>query len=279
MTNTGRYNALVLAAQRSKEGDPLAPFCNNGNKNLIEVHGRPMIAWVLETLLQAPEINQVLVSIEKPELLAGIPEIQPAIESGVLIPVPAKENLYLSVVSALNHEGVSRCPAVITTADNPLLTTDMVRHFCAETDASKADAAVAMVSAPVMQARYPEGQRRFYGFRSGEYSNCNLYALTTDSALDAARAFEGGGQFRKKLGRIIKAFGLSSFILYALKVRTLEGFGEHLSKRLGIALKFVTMPFPEACIDVDNERTLRITREIFQERERDQACPPIAGTA
>ena len=38
---TGRYNALVLAAQRSKEGDPLAPFCNNGNKNLIEVHAGP----------------------------------------------------------------------------------------------------------------------------------------------------------------------------------------------------------------------------------------------
>ena len=105
----------------------------------------------------------------------------------------------------------------------------MIQHFCAETDARGSDAAVAMVSAPVMKAKYPEGQRRFYAFAGGEFSNCNLYALTTDAAMDAARAFEGGGQFRKKLGRIIKAFGLSSFVLYALRVRSLDGFGQHLS--------------------------------------------------
>ncbi len=281
MSSQGRYNALVLAAQRSREGDPLAPFCNNGNKNLIDVHGRPMVAWVLETLLEASEIDQVLVSIEDPNLLQtaieGISSLQNALDAGTLVAVPAQENLYQSVLSALSHEGVDRCPAIITTADNPLLTPEMIRHFTAQTDAQGAEAAVAMVSAPLMKARYPEGQRRFYAFRGGEYSNCNLYALTTETALDAARAFEGGGQFRKKLSRIVKAFGLASFVLYALRIRTLAGFGQHLSRQLGIRLRFVTMPFPEACIDVDNERTLRIAREIFLERDR--ACRPIAGTA
>ena len=111
----------MLAAQRSKEGDPLAPYCNNGNKNLIEVHGRPMIAWVLETLLRAPEIKQVLVSIEDSTLLAGIEGTQDAMDRGQLIAVPSKENLYRSVASALTHDAISRCPANITTADNPLL--------------------------------------------------------------------------------------------------------------------------------------------------------------
>ena len=49
-----------------------------------------MIAWVLETLLRAPEIDQVLVSIEDPKLLAGIEGIQDAMERGELIPVPSK---------------------------------------------------------------------------------------------------------------------------------------------------------------------------------------------
>ena len=142
----------------------------------------------------------------------------------------------------------------------------MIRHFCEQTDASGADAAVAMVEAPVMKARYPEGQRRFYAFKDSEYSNCNLYALTNDRTINAARVFEGGGQFRKKVTRIIRAFGVSSFILYALRIRSLAGFAQHLSNKLGISISFVTMPFAEACIDVDNERTLRITREIFQER-------------
>lgn len=267
--NTARsYNALVLAAQRSRQGDPLAAFCNNDNKNFIDIHGRPMIAWVLETLLGASEIDRVFVSIEAASLLDGIENIRDALESGRLVPVPAKENLYKSVVSALNHEGSPHCPAIVTTADNPLLTGEMIRHFCRQTDESGADAAVAMVSAPVMKARYPEGQRRFYAFRGGEYSNCNLYALTTEKAIDAARVFEGGGQFRKKVMRIIRAFGITSFIFYAMRLHSLAGFAEHLSRQLGVRLNFVTMPFPEACIDVDNERTLRITREIFRERER-----------
>ena len=268
MTTHGGYTALVLAAQRQKEGDPLAPFCNNGNKTLIEIGGRPMLAWVIETLLDTPEINQVLVSIENPALLDAVAGFETARSSGRLKAVQAADNLFDSVQGALEGEPGegSACPALITTADNPLLTREMVTHFLRGVHESGAEAAIAMTRAEVLRAKYPNGQRRFYDFTNGQFSNCNLYAIRTSRAIAAAEAFRHGGQFRKKAGRILKAFGPLTFMLYFLRALSLDAMGERLSRGFGVRIRFVIMPFAEACIDVDNERTLKVARQIMETR-------------
>lgn len=255
------YTVLLLAAQR-RGGDPLSALAGNRHKCLIDIHGRPMIAWVLETLLAAPMVKRVLISIEDKSVLDGVPQAADARVTAV----PSAGNLYSSIDRALSKGGGANYPVIITTADNPLLSVDMLAHFCRELETRKADAAAAMTRAGVMQAKYPDGQRRFYGFRDDEYSNCNLYALAGERALHAARIFQGGGQFRKKTVRILRAFGLFNLILYKFRALSLDRFAERLSLGFGVRLAFIEMPFAEAPIDVDNERTLRVARGIIGQR-------------
>ena len=262
MTAASGYSAIVLAAQRSG-GGPLSALTGNRHKCLIDIHGRPMISRVLETLLAAPMIKHVLVSIEDQSVLDGVPEVA---DARVRV-VASADNLYASVRQAL-AQGDDNWPALITTADNLVLTVEMVTHFCREFERANADAAAAMTRAGVMQARYPDGQLRFHGFRDDAYANCNLYALRGAGALRAASVFRTGGQFRKKIMRIARAFGLFNLILYKLRVLTLAGFARHLSRRFGVRLALIEMPFAEAPIDVDDERTLRVAREIIEQRQQ-----------
>ena len=258
------YTALVLAAQRQHADDPLAHRSGGRNKNFIPIAGRPMIDWVLETLLDHERIRQVVVSIEEPELLRELPRVRQAIEDGRLRVSASGSDLYESVRWSLGDDAAF--PAIVTTADNPLLSVAMVDHFCRLLDKNDPDAAIAMTRADVLRAEYPDGQRRFYDLSDGEYSNCNLYAIRRPEALAAAEMFRGGGQFRKKASRMVRAFGIGTFLRYRFGRLSLDNAAARLSRGFGIDLRFVIMPFAEACIDVDNERTFNVASEILQNR-------------
>ncbi|MEO0974380.1 MAG: nucleotidyltransferase family protein [Pseudomonadota bacterium] len=263
-----RFTALVLAASRGNPNDPLAPHCDGGNKCLIDVAGQPMIVWVLRTLLASPQISRVLVSTDDDQLLDDLPEFADARSRGDLQLVPSGKNLFESVASALRADLQGNLPALITTADNPLLTVEMVEYFCKSVVATRASGAIAMTRAEVMRAEYPNGQRRFYAFKDGEFSNCNLYAVVKEDAVGGARIFAEGGQFRKKTMRILNAFGLVNLLLYRLGVLSLQDVAERMSRLVRAPISFVEMPYATACIDVDNERTLTLARHIMEERGR-----------
>src|SRR5690606_38334382 len=131
--------------------------------------------------------------------------------------------------------------------------------FCGEAQQSRAEVLIAVTRANDVLAAYPEGLRAFHRLRDQGYSSCNLYSIRSEDAIHAAKAFEGGGQFGKKPKRILKAFGLRALLFYKLKLFTLQGFMRHLSKRNGLEVGAVIMPFPEAPIDVDNARDFVLT--------------------
>ena len=273
------FIAVVLAAQRSRSGDPLEHRAGGGNKNFILLNGQPMLNWVVECLLHAPEVRRVVISMESPERLDELTGFEAARRAGRLVAVRSHDNLYSSLEAALSTTSGFSVPALVTSGDNPLLTPDMVRHFCGEVTARGLEAAIAMTPADVMRARYPDGQRRFYAFADGEYSNCNLYAITTARSVSAARIFQGGGQFRKNALRMLKAFGWINVLLYRLRRLRLADFGVRLSVAFGVPFGFVPMPFAEACIDVDNERTFVIAESILIERGSQAVTPATRAPA
>lgn len=260
-----KYTAIVLAAQRQGAIDPLFAHTRGGHKCLLDIAGRPMISWVLSALLNSPSIRQVVVSADDTAILDELNGFEQERRSGRLTLENSESNLYASVVKSMGGERAPRCPVLITTADNPLLTPEMLAYFVANIGA-QSDVAVAMTAAKVMQEKYPDGQRRFYQFSDGNYSNCNLYAITSASAVNSAKIFAHGGQFGKKALRMLRAFGLLNFLLYRFGYLSLNTCGKRLSRGFNAQVQFVEMPFAEAPIDVDNERTLRIAREIMLTR-------------
>lgn len=269
MTQTGTsdlFTALVLAGSRAGAADPVAAARGCSHKCLTPVDGTVMLERVVRTLVEAKHIGAIIISIENEALLRSVPYMRELLNAGRLIFSPAADNLYLSVKSAVGRTAAPY-PLLITTGDNALHTPDMLNHFTSECRKKPADVAAAMTPSDVILATYPDGKRAFHRLQDGGWSSCNLYALMTGKGLVSARAFTGGGQFGKKPGRILKAFGLGFMIRYHFSLSTLDGLARHLSKRWSLTLRAVSMPFADAPIDVDTLEDLERTERILRSRK------------
>lgn len=253
------FTAIILAAQRAGQIDPLAEAAGISHKALVPIAGAPLIVHVAEALLVTPGLTRLRVVIE-PAMFAPIAT---ALDHPWQLDfVPAADNLADSVIAAA--DGVDEA-MIVTTADNVLLTPGAVVQMLDVLEGG-ADAAIAMATKASVMAAHPSGQRRFYKFTDNEYSNCNLYAFANRKAVAAAESFRSGGQFAKKPRRLIAAIGVINVLMFAMHWLSLRGALERLSRRLRLRIEPVVLEDGAHAIDVDNQRTWRVAAILLEQR-------------
>jgi GTP:adenosylcobinamide-phosphate guanylyltransferase len=265
-----KFTALVLAASRRGAQDPVAQIQGLSHKCLVKLNGVPMVQRVIEGLRGAKHIGRIYVSIEDPAILRSIPEMAAMLDKSEIFTVPSEGNLAQSVYNAVSNIDTP-FPLVVSAGDNALHTPEMIDHFCNEVAATEGDAFVAMTRAQLILDKYPGGQRAFHRLKDEAYSSCNLYCLKTEKAVRAAEAFATGGQFGKKPERIINAFGIWAFILYKLRLVTLDGVMRQISRAMKVTVKKALIPWAEGPIDVDNPKDYALVTKILEDREGKRA--------
>lgn len=256
-----RFTALILAASRGA-ADPVAKSEGISHKCLVDVAGTPMLVRVVDTLMASPSIGAIAISIEAPEVLEALAPVAEAVEAGRITVLPSGPTTSASVLRAVEALGTPY-PLLIATADNPLLTPEMVEHFCAEALASDADLTAALASETVVREAVPTAQRTFLRFRDGRYSGCNLYALTREAGLGAVRFWAAAERHRKRPWRLVASFGLVSLALFLLGRLSLDEAFVRASKVMKVRARAIAMPFPTAPIDVDKPADLALVRQIL----------------
>lgn len=255
--------AIVLAGRRSGGLDPLAAAASVPLKCLVPVGGRPLIDHVIAALLASPSITTVRVVVDEVDLLrAHIAETFPAPAVPVQI-VAAAHHLVDSIVAGAAGADY---PLLITTADNVMLTPQSVEEFVAGASADNQGVAVALARREAVMAAHPEGQRRFYRFSDGEFSNCNTYWIGAESALSGAETFRSGGQFIKYPSRIAKTFGLWNLVKFYFGLGTVQACLDGIGRKLGFPVRMVELSDGAMAIDVDNERSHRVTGKLLEQR-------------
>ena len=259
-----KVTALIMAGKRSGVLDPLAENAGVAQKCVVPVHGKPMIEHVVEALAACERVDAIHVVAHEHDEIASIPLVKRLSDQGRLHFREGKFNLVDSVVSGA--EGAS-FPLLITTADNCLVTADGYAEFVDKALATDSQAAAAMARKEDVLAADPVGQKRFYEFSDGEYSNCNTYWIGSQEALSAAEIMREGGQFVKFPSRIIKAFGLMNLIRFYFGWGSKERLFEQVSRRFGFKLSILVLSSGEFAVDVDNERTFAVTERLLNKRE------------
>lgn len=262
---------IVLAGKRSGTLDALAGARGVSHKCIIPVLEQPLISHVLETIASTLPEAQIRVSIEDSSVIAAVPIVQRLMAEGRLAAFEAQGNLVESVGLALAGAAY---PVLITTADNALLTPQAITSML--NTRPGADALVALARKEQIIAAHPTGKNRYYEFRNGGFSNCNLFLLRGPRAIRAAEAFRTGGQFLKTRGRMLKAFGLLSALMYRSGWFTVETMFERVSSRLGVDVRPVIFDDGRLAIDVDDESSLRAVEDILQRSTRQRATPAMA---
>ncbi|WP_370191349.1 hypothetical protein [Qipengyuania sp.] len=261
--NDGKVTALIMAGKRSGVLDPLAERAGVAQKCVVPVGGMPMIERVVMNVAASPRIGEIRVVAHEPDEIAAIPSIARLVEQGRLVFRPGAFNLVDSVFAGAEGAGY---PILITTADNCLWLPEDFTEFADKAIASQAGAAAALARKEDVIAADPEGQKKFYEFSDGGYSNCNAYWIGNAEALSAAEIMRGGGQFVKFPSRIAKAFGVVNLIRFFLGWGTKEKLFAQVSRRFGFKLVPLEMDHGYCAIDVDNERTFQVTEKLLTKR-------------
>ena len=268
MANETKVTALVMAGKRSGVLDPLAERAGVAQKAVVPVNGVPMVERVVKQVAACERVGQIRIVAHEPDEIAALPTIAQLVEEGRLVFTEGKFNIVDSVFSGA--EG-AEFPLLITTADNCLVTPEGYAEFIEKCRAEGAGAAAALALREDILAVDPVGQKRFYEFTDGAYSNCNMFWIENAEALAAAEIMRQGGQFVKYPSRIIKAFGFMNLVRFKMGWGSKEKLFEQVSQRFGVKLVPIRVSDGRFAIDVDNERTLNVTERVLRDIEGDNS--------
>ncbi len=254
--------AIVLAGSRPG-GDPLARAAGVATKALVPVAGRPMIEPVARTLLAHPRVGKVVVMAQQPEMLAQDPQTRWLEREDRVVLSRSGGGISQSLLDWTNTNPFV-FPLLVTTADNVLLTRDMIDAFMA--GAADADIAAAMVERRVLMRAYPESRRTWLRFRGGAWSGANLFWLGSPRAARVLEKWREIEQDRKKGWKIVLAFGPLLLLAAALRLLSIGGALARAGRRLGVDARVVPMPMAEACIDADKPEDIVLIERILAQR-------------
>ena len=245
-----RWAALVLAADRGAQ-DPVAAAAGVPCKALAPVGGVPMVQRVLDALKASATIDRVTLIGPPRPLLAGQPALEQQFASGQIGWLAPADSPSTSALRGLDAQPAHQ-PVLVTTADHALLSPEMVDFFLRAAQASGCDLVVGVARLATVQARFPGTRRTALRLRGGPYCSCNLFAFATADGRQLAAFWRRVEAQRKRPWRVVVgALGWVAVLRYLGGRLTLEQALARLSRRLGLRLGAVVLPFPEAAVDVD----------------------------
>jgi len=232
-----RVSVLILAGQRDGVVDPLCAASGVERKAIIPINERPMIDYVLEALdktnLHRPyhvsgfEADYDKRLAQSPSGLGPADSAAAALESGIVF------------------------PCLITTADHPLLTPQMLEYFLDMSKQSGADFCVGLAEKTIIQPAYPNVKRTYLKFSDRSVSGCNLFYIKNEAGLAAIEFWKQAQHLRKQPLKLAQRLGWGVLLSYLFGRLSLSGAFDYASKTLGIVARPVLIPIAEAAIDVD----------------------------
>jgi GTP:adenosylcobinamide-phosphate guanylyltransferase len=257
-----RFTAVVLAADRTAN-DPVARAAGVPCKALAPVGGLPMVLRVLNALGDSREVGPRIVCGPPPAALAHASALRHLIAAGDVAWVENRSSPSASASEAMATVPAA-VPVLVTTADHALLTPAIVDSFCAAARARGGDVAVAVVPYEAVASAHPGMRRTAVRLRDGGYCGCNLFAFLTSRARAAAAFWRTVEHERKRPWRLMRALGWGTVARYALRQLSLEEGLGRISRRLGLGVDAIVLPFPRAAVDVDSVDDWRWACELSE---------------
>jgi hypothetical protein len=247
-TNTQPLDTVVLAGSINQI--PLFDGGKPGRKALVELRGRPIIAYTLDALRAARGVGRILV--------VGSPEvIRYARQWADVVGVPEGKTL---IENARRGLAAGRTPWLLfCNPDQPLLKPEMVEDFLSRAlPATKdADAVVAWVRDDAI-GQFEEARHKFAEFGDGCFTHGNLFLIRQDLPDNPrlSRRLDSLYRARKNVLRFAWAMGPALFLRFVWaritrKFPSLQEVHERTSRCFGIRIAGVLSPYVRIAMDID----------------------------
>ncbi len=266
---THQMTAIVLAGDRTK-ADSLINHTEAGSKAMIDMDGTPMVRRVLNSLRASRVVNKICMAGPEASEVATDAVLSQWIERGEIDWTEPGISPSTSAYQAMQALGPEEA-VLLTTADHPLLTPEIVDAFGRQSLADDVDVTVGLAPYALVAEAYPGIKKTVLHFSDGDFCGCNLFSFITPEGRRAARFWRKIEQQRKKPLAVIGLLGWRTVIRYRLGLLSLEEALTRLGKRLGLRMRAVILPYANAAIDVDSIADLILVKGALEKAAAENA--------
>jgi len=267
------FAAIILAGERATR-DALRDHCGVDCKALIEIGGVPMIRRVIAALKGAASVKSVHLSGPAEACVKSDADLARMVRDA-RVTWRAPDATPSTSAHAMLTSFAPDQKVLITTADHPMLSADVVDRFCRDSAASGCDVVVGLAPYDLVRTTYPELKKTVMRFRDGAFCGCNLFAFLTEDGRRAADFWRRVEAHRKKPMMVIRILGVWTLLRYRLGWLSLDGALRRLSAQAGLRVGAVILPYAHAPVDVDSVDDYLKVRQFFEEGRQ----APAAGAA
>jgi GTP:adenosylcobinamide-phosphate guanylyltransferase len=248
-------DVIITAGGKPAPDEPLYSATGGNYKALLDIHGKPMIQWVLDALDQASLVERIFV--------VGLPAYTDLTTKKPLALVPDQggmlENIQAGVAEILRDRPQAR-KVLAGTSDIPAITPQMVDWLAGQVLESDHDIYYTVIAKEQMEARFPGARRSYVRLKNMEICGGDLNAIDTSVVGSNTALYHRLITARKSAFRQAALLGYDTLFLLLLHQMSLEDAVAQVSKRLGIRGRALLSPYPELGMDVDKPHQLEIMR-------------------
>ena len=246
-------DAVITAGSRPLPKEPLYEATRGGYKAMLDLAGKPMIQWVLDSLSASANVGRVVV--------VGLPPYTNLYSEHPLTIIEDQGGLLRNAragVLELLRQNPSLEHSLLISSDLPAITSEMVDwaiNTMLETDH---DFLYPVISRPVMEARYPGAKRTFLRLKDVEVCGGDLMAVRTAMATEPNPLWERIISSRKNPIKQASMLGFDTLFMVLLRQLNLEEASVAIGKRLGTRARAVLCPYAEVGMDIDKPNQLHL---------------------
>lgn len=259
------FPVIILAGGQASPDDPLYDYTQGQPKALLPLVGRPMIAWVAAALQSCDLTGDTVIVGLPPDTTLHTPRpVQFIADQGSLI-----GNALAGLRWAGERQSGSARAAVhalISTADIPLLTPEIVQQFLACCQPLDKALYYPIVSRQSMEARFPGSQRTYSRLVEGEFAGGDLVLADTRlvrTNLELWQTLAAARKYPWKMARVIGLSILLKLLFRRLRIRDVE---QKAAKLFGLPVMAVPFDHAEIAMDADKPHQFDALRQMLTTR-------------
>ncbi len=248
----GTINAVILA------GDGKKGAVQQGvkNKALLPIHGKPMVAYVVDALKSAPSIGQI-------SIIGPVDLLKEQLGDRVDFYIEDKESLFENLNSGIGPFMKEQAVLVVT-SDIPMITGDMVEDFIGRCQQKKGDLCYPIVEKSLNEAKFPGVERTYVRLKEATYTGGNIIYVNPAVVKPCEDFAKKMIAYRKKPWMTAKLVGVGFLIRLLLGKVTIAEVEKRFSKLLRIHASAIVTPYPEVGNDVDKPSDMDMVQKHFQ---------------
>jgi GTP:adenosylcobinamide-phosphate guanylyltransferase len=244
--------AIIMAGGR--ESDKFAAAGENPVRGLAEIHGSPMVAYVVNALRASPSVSRIAIVCA-----AGFPQ-----SGNVDRVIEARGGMVENVRAGLEACRDLGEAVLLTSADVPFLTGAAIEDFLLRSLNSGAALGYAVVPRGASEARFPHMRRTYARLAEGEFTGGNAFFLRHDAWPAIERVLSRVHGARKKPWILAQFLGVRILWRYLRHTVTVHEAEERISHLLGAPCRAIITQYAELGADVDDPAELAIARELLR---------------